>query len=257
MTTMKNEQLKIYEVIQNFWFNKRVLITGGTAGLGLGLAKYISSVGAKVAVIGRTISRLELLKKEFNSIITVQGDISKKEDIHRIFGEIVGQFGGSIDILINNASSLGISPLQELIDTPCENFSEVLETNLLGPFRLTKLALPAMILNKSGLIINITSDASTNAYATWGIYSVSKAALDHLTAIWSQELPDIIFLAIDPGDMYTAMKLEADPSVDEYSLYDPDQVAEDMAKFVALRDKENFSEQKTRFTSSEWRDYLH
>lgn len=254
---MENEQLQIDEVVHKYWSNKQVLITGGTAGLGLGLAKYLSTVGAKVAVIGRSLSRLESLKQDNNNIITVQGDMSKKEDIHRIFGEVVGQFGGTIDVLINNASSLGISPLQNLLDTPCENFSDVLETNLLGPFRLTKLVLPSMILNNSGLIINISSDASTNAYPTWGIYGVSKAALDHVTAIWSKELPDITFLAIDPGDMYTAMKLDADPDVDEYSLYEPDQVAKDMASFIALLNDEHINLSKTRFTASEWREYLH
>lgn len=250
---MNYEQLENNEILHNYWFNKRVLITGGTAGLGKNLATYISDLGAHVAVIARTINRLESLKQEKSTIKTIHGDVSKKDDTHRIFGEAEGSLNGPIDILINNASSLGISPLQHLIDTPCENFSEVLEANLLGPFRLTKLVIPSMLLNGSGLILNISSDASVNPYPTWGIYGVSKAALDHLTAIWAKELPIISFLSIDPGDMYTSMQLEANPSVDEYSLYDPADVAKDLCLFLAFRDN-NFP--KARLSASEWRVYL-
>ncbi len=250
---MISKQIENYEINHNYWSKKRVLITGGTAGLGKSLAVYLSDLGVQVAVIGRNLKRLETLNDEKNNIITIQGDISKKDEIHRIFGEVEGKFDGPIDILINNASSLGIVPLQDLLDTPCENFSEVLEINVLGPFRLSKLVIPSMLLNESGLILNISSDASVNAYPTWGIYSVSKAALDHLTAIWAKELPKISFLSIDPGDMYTSMQLEANPSVDEYSLYAPDDVARDLCLFLALREN-NFP--KVRLSASEWRMYL-
>lgn len=250
---MDSKQIEFERLIQPYWNNKHVLITGGTAGLGKGLAKYLTKLGAKIAVVGRNKDRLTRIKSEIPAIIAIQADISNKEDIHKITGEVVGSFGASIDVLINNASSLGIVPLQNLIDTPCEKFSEVLETNLLGPFRLIKAVLPGMILRRSGLIVNITSDASISAYPTWGIYSVSKAALDHLTAIWFKEIPKISMISIDPGDMLTEMHLQADPAVDEYSLYDPDEVAQDLSKFITIGNN-NFL--KTRYSAEEWREYL-
>ena len=249
----KHEQLEIGDALHHYWSNKRILITGGSAGLGRGLAKFLCSVGAQVAVVGRNQKKLERLKTENSSIITIQADISIKEDIHRIVGEVVGQFGEPIDIVINNASTLGMVPLRNLLDTPCEKFSEALETNLLGPFRLIKAVLPAMLLRESGLIVNLSSDASVTAYPTWGIYSVSKAALDHLTAIWSKELPKIAFVSIDPGDMFTEMHLQADSEADKELLYDPDQVAQDISKFLALGSNKF---PKTRFSASEWRKYL-
>lgn len=250
---MDIKQIQFESLTQTYWNNKHVLITGGTAGLGKGLAKILTKLGAKVAVVGRNKTRLTTIKTEIPSIIPIQGDISNKEDIHKIIGETIGSFGESIDVLINNASSLGLVPLQNLIDSPCEKFSEVLETNLLGPFRLIKAVLPGMILRESGLIVNITSDASINAYPTWGIYGVSKAALDHLTAIWSKELPKIAMISIDPGDMLTEMHLQADPDVDDYSLYDPDEVAQGLGKFIAIANN-NFP--KSRYSADEWREYL-
>ncbi len=254
MIVLENKQIQFEDVIHSYWLNKHVLITGGTAGLGRGLANYLSEVGAHVAVVARNGDRLKKLKQENDSIITIQADISNIDDIHRIIGEVVGQFGDPIDVLINNASSLGIVPLHNLIDTPCEKFSEVLETNLLGPFRLIKAVLPSMILRETGLIVNLSSDASINAYPTWGIYSVSKAALDHLTAIWAKELSKISMVSIDPGDMLTEMHLQADPEADQHVLYDPDKVAQDISKFLAIG---NNVFPKARYSADEWRQYLH
>ena len=130
MSTTTSTEINLSE----FWLNKKVLITGGTAGLGLALANALVSYGAKVGVVGRSKSKLE---KVSTSIIKIKGDISSKTDIHKISGQALGQLDG-IDVLINNASSLGPTPLQLLVDTQCEDFQQVLETNLLGPFRLTK-----------------------------------------------------------------------------------------------------------------------
>jgi NAD(P)-dependent dehydrogenase (short-subunit alcohol dehydrogenase family) len=110
-----------------------------------------------------------------------------------------------------------------------------------------------MILKHSGIIVNITSDASISVYENWGIYGVSKAALDHLTAIWSKELPDITFLAIDPGDMYTKMHLNANPNANKESLHNPYNVAKDLSIFLS---KGDYNFKKTRFSAYEWRERL-
>ena len=250
---MIHETLTKQEKTSKFWINKNVLITGGSTGLGKALAVYLSSLDANVVVFARKKEQLELLQAENNKIITFEADISNKSDIYKIAGQTIGELGQTIDVVINNASTLGINPLKSLLDTPCENFSETLETNLLGPFRLIKALLPGMLLNHKGLIVNITSDASISAYPDWGIYSISKAALDHMTAIWSKELPEITFVSIDPGDMYTNMQLEANPEADEHSLYNPSDVANELSKFLAILEKLN---SKTRFNAQEWRSYI-
>src|SRR6185295_7462055 len=114
---------------------------------------------------------------------------------------------GGLDVLINNASTLGPSPLALLADTECEDLEQALAVNLLGPFRLTKALLGALAASaregRGALVINISSDAAINAYPGWGAYGASKAALAHLTAIWAEEAKGdgVQFLAIDPGDM--------------------------------------------------------
>ncbi len=219
--------------------NKRVLITGGTSGLGRALAIELSSLGAKVAVLARTESKIQELTKTDSNIIGIQGDVSDKKNIYPLAGEVHTLLGG-IDILINCASYLGQTPLRLLIDTECEDFELVLQTNVLGPFRLTKVLLPTMLLQEHGVVVNISSDAATNAYPTWGAYSVSKAALDHPSQIFDVELKDqgVHFLAIDPGDMNTPMHAAALPDADPASLRDPSDSAK---KIIQILNEQDFT----------------
>lgn len=230
---------------------QNIVITGGNAGLGKSLAHHAALAGHKVVIISRSANNLDPSLAEAG-VIGIAGDISKKEEITRIAAQVLNELG-HVDVLINNASQLGSKtgqPLRLLIDTDCEVFEDVLATNLLGPFRLTKKLLSAMILRKHGRVINISSDAAVSAYETWGAYSISKAATDHMSKIWNEELAafGIQFLAIDPGDMNTAMHKAAIPDADFDSLYQPNDVAKDLWKFL---DRENF--EKVRFTASEWR----
>ena len=238
--------------IHIFWKDKKVLITGGTSGLGRSLAIQLQEMGAQVAIVARTKESVDELALTYPRIIGITADVSVKEDIHKISGQALGQLDG-IDVLINNASSLGSVPLKSLIETDCENFEDVLETNLLGPFRLIKTVLPTMILKKSGIIVNLSSDAAVNAYETWGIYSTSKAALDHLSRIWQEEVKKqrIQFLSIDPGDMATQLHFTAIPNTNPEELYDPNNVAEDLLHFIAIN-----SSDQVRFSASQWRECL-
>jgi NAD(P)-dependent dehydrogenase (short-subunit alcohol dehydrogenase family) len=133
--------------------------------------------------------------------------------------QITGNLGG-LDVLINNASALGPTPLALLADTECEELEQALSVNLLGPFRLTKAlfgALAASARNGRGaVVINISSDAAVNPYSGWGAYAASKAALRHLTAIWAEEVKadGISFLSLDPGDMDTPLHALAVPDAD-------------------------------------------
>src|SRR6185436_8868693 len=121
----------------------------------------------------------------------IAGDVARKEDIHPIALQIVGNLGG-LDVLVNNASSLGPVPLALLADTECEDFELALATNVLGPFRLTKALLGALTASarerRGGVVLNVSSDAAISAYPQWGAYGASKAALHHMSRIWDEEL---------------------------------------------------------------------
>ena len=140
---------------------------------------------------------------------------------------------GPLDLLINNASTLGPQPLRLLLDTDCEDLSRALAVNLVGPFRLTKAVAGSMVLRGAGTIVNVSSDAAVEAYPRWGAYGASKAALDHLGRIWAAELEGtgVRVLTVDPGEMDTRMHADAMPDADRTLLADPARVA---ARIVAL-----------------------
>lgn len=200
----------------------RVLLSGGTSGLGRALAEAFLKEGARVATFARNEKALQNLKAELPAISAFPGDISRKEDIYRI-SALAFQALGGVDVLIHNASYLGATPLRPLLDTDCEDLEATLQANVVGPFRLSKAILPAMLTQGAGLIVHISSDAAVNAYPTWGGYSVSKAASDHLSRVFGAELEahGIRSVAVDPGDMRTPMHFAAVPGADPEQLKDP------------------------------------
>src|SRR5262249_12286432 len=150
-------------------------------------------------------------------------DVSSKDAIYPMALEILGALGG-LDVLINNASSLGPAPLVRLADTECEDLELALATNLIGPFRLTKALLGALgrsAREGSGVVVlNISSAAAINSYDTWGAYGASKAALHHLSRIWNAELAQegVRVLSLDPGDMDTPLHAAAVPDANPSEL---------------------------------------
>jgi NAD(P)-dependent dehydrogenase (short-subunit alcohol dehydrogenase family) len=205
---------------------RRVAVTGGTSGLGLALARRLVTAGARVAFVARTARTVEQTVDETGACGIV-GDVGRKEEIYPIALQIVGNLGG-LDVLINNASSLGPTPLALLADTECEEFERALAVNLLGPFRLTKALLGALTASaregSGAVVINISSDAAINPYPGWGAYGATKAALHHLTAIWAEEAraDGVHFFSIDPGDMDTPLHALAIPAADPTTLKKPD-----------------------------------
>jgi NAD(P)-dependent dehydrogenase (short-subunit alcohol dehydrogenase family) len=226
---------------------RRVAITGGTAGLGLALVRELLGRGADVAFVARKPDGVVRVTQEFGGPHGVIGDVSSKEDIHRIALQVLGALGG-LDVLINNASDLGPTPLQLLADTECEDLERALMTNVMGPFRLTKAllgSLAAAAREKGGaVVLNVSSDAAVTAYARWGAYGASKAALHHLTRIWEEELASsgIRLISHDPGDMDTAMHAAAVPDADISSLKRPEVAAREVADVVARALPGNSSE---------------
>jgi NAD(P)-dependent dehydrogenase (short-subunit alcohol dehydrogenase family) len=207
----------------------RVAVTGGTSGLGLALVRLLVARGASVAFLARTSRTVQLIADETGACGIV-ADVGRKDDIYPAAMQITGNLGG-LDILINNASSLGPTPLVSLADTHCEEFEQALAVNLLGPFRLTKAlvgALAASARKGSGaVVVNVSSDAAVRPYPEWGAYGTSKAALRHLTAIWAEEAraDGIGFLSIDPGDMDTPLHALAVPEADPSTLRRPEESA--------------------------------
>ena len=216
---------------------KRVVVTGGTSGLGLALVHAAHRRGARVGFVARTASRVEAVARELPGTVGVVGDVADKSAIHRIALQLTGRLGG-VDVLINNASSLGPVPLKPLADTECEELELALDTNVVGPFRLTRALLGALAASaRAGVhpvVLNVSSDAAVQAYPGWGAYSASKAALQHLSAIWDQELQDlgVRVLSVDPGDMDTPLHALAVPDADPATLKRPETAADELLEIV-------------------------
>jgi len=236
MTNGSEEMIKGQEITA--WKGIRVAVTGGTSGLGLALVRMLLDGGARVAFIARNRDRVERLMREKTRARGITGDVSQKGDIYSIAIQILGTLGG-LDLLINNASSLGPVPLAPLADTNCEDFELALQTNLLGPFRLTKALLGALAASaREGgrpMVVNISSDAAISAYPNWGAYGASKAALHHLSGIWNAELASqgIQVISWDPGDMDTPLHAVAVPDAEPTALKRPEDAARELISEIA------------------------
>ncbi len=210
----------------------RIAVTGGTSGLGLALVRTLRTRGARVAFVARSAASVKRVAAETGACGIV-GDVGRKEDINSIALEVTWNLGG-LDALINNASSLGPTPLALLADTECEDFLEALAVNLIGPFRLTKALFGALASSaregRGAAVVNISSDAAVTAYPGWGAYGASKAALRHLTAIWAEEAKaeGVKFLSLDPGDMDTPLHALAVPDADPTTLKRPEDAANEI-----------------------------
>ena len=216
---------------------RRVAVTGGTSGLGLALVRTLHAAGASVAFVARGLDRVQALQHECPGTHGIVGDVSAKDAIYPIALQILGGLGG-LDVLINNASDLGPTPLALLADTDCEDLERAVATNLMGPFRLTKALLGALAASaregRGAVVFNVSSDAAVNAYPMWGAYSASKAALRHMTQIWDAELSaeGIRLLSIDPGDMDTPLHAIAVPDADPATLKRPEAAAAELVQAI-------------------------
>jgi NAD(P)-dependent dehydrogenase (short-subunit alcohol dehydrogenase family) len=184
------------------------LITGGGRGLGLALARSLLASGWRVVVDAR---RTAHLAADLPGAFVVPGDVTDPGHRDTLASAVAAL--GRLDLLVNNASDLGPSPLPRLADVPIAAARRVLETNVLAPLALTQRLLP--LLHASvGTVMNVSSDAAVEAYEGWGAYGSSKAALDQLTAVLAAEEPGLAVYAVDPGDMRTEMHQAAFPGED-------------------------------------------
>ena len=213
------------------------VVTGASRGLGRELARVLAREGAKVAMVARDGAALDAavraIRAEGGDAHAIPGDVGDKQGTYAIAGAAEALVG-PVDLLVHAASTLGPLPMPLLMDTACEDLAAVLETNLIGAFRLTKALAGGMALRKSGTVVLVTSDAAVNGYPTWGAYGISKAALDHLGRTWAAELTGrVAFLTVDPGEMDTKMHADAMPDADRSTLASPARVAEGIFRLLS------------------------
>jgi NAD(P)-dependent dehydrogenase (short-subunit alcohol dehydrogenase family) len=205
------------------------LITGASRGLGLEVAHLFAEKDMPLIITARDQEPLQEAADELGRltpVLAIAGDVADDSHARRLVSEGMQRFG-RIDVLLNNASSIGLSPMPALESLPLDQFSEVLAVNVVAPLRLVQLVLPQMRQRGAGVIINVSSDAAVNAYAGWGGYGASKAALEQLSRVLAAELEGsgVRVYTVDPGDMNTQMHREAEPGVDLSHLPGPDAAA--------------------------------
>ena len=197
-----------------------MLVTGGSRGLGRALGQALARAGARVVLVARHADALADggggdPRRRRRGARDRRRRRRPRRRPHAIAGQAAAAVG-PIDVLVNNASTLGPVPLRLLLDTDCEDLDRALAVNLVGPFRLTKAVAGPMVLRGGGTIVNVTSDAATEAYERWGAYGASKAALEQLGRVWAAELAGtgVRVLTVDPGEMDTRMHADAIPDAD-------------------------------------------
>jgi NAD(P)-dependent dehydrogenase (short-subunit alcohol dehydrogenase family) len=202
------------------------LITGASRGLGLEIARLFAGEGVSLILTARGAEALRAAESELQTrteVLALPGDVADPAHAEQLVKLGTERFG-RIDWLINNASTIGPSPMPALDTYPGELLADVFRVNVLAPLHLIQLILPQMKARRYGVIVNVSSDAAVQAYPTWGGYGASKAALEHLSRVLAAELEgtSILIYIIDPGDMNTQMHREAEPGVDLSHLPGPE-----------------------------------
>lgn len=192
---------------------RTALITGASRGLGLALARALAVRGWQLIIDARGAEALEAAAAElaeWTEVTAIAGDVS--DPAHRRALAVAARAAGGLDAVVNNASILGPSPQPELMAYPLAKLAEVYRVNVLAPLGILQAVKES--LRPDARIINVSSDAGVEAYAGWGGYGSSKAALEQLSAILAEENPAWRVYWVDPGDMRTQMHQEAFPGED-------------------------------------------
>lgn len=228
-----------------------VLITGASQGLGREVARLLARRGARLILTARGAEALEDAACElraYASLVALPGDVADPRHAERLVTQGVTRFG-RIDLLVNNASTLGPTPMPRLDALPLDALDRVFRVNVTAPLHLMQLVLPQMRAAGEGTIVNLTSDAAVQAYSGWGGYGGSKAALEHLSRVLAAEIAGsgIRIYVVDPGEMNTQMYRAASPGADLSSLPGPERAA---ARLVELVEQE--TEPFARFELHAW-----
>lgn len=194
--------------------HRTALITGGSRGLGFTVADFLAAQGCGLVVTSRGEEELRSaarkLRRHGGEVTALAGSVTDPEHRRRLIQ--AARELGRLDVLLNNASTLGASPLPPLAEYPLAELEEALQVNVLAPIALVQEALP-LLEESGGLIVNISSDAALGGYPGWGGYGLTKAALDLASLTMAKELP-VGVVSVDPGDLRTRMHQEAFPGED-------------------------------------------
>lgn len=223
----------------NTWFETGhvAIVTGASRGLGKAIARELLALGIRTIIDGRDARALESAAAElrrYGEVTALPGDVTDKEHVHALIA--AARSVGRLDLLVNNASTLGAVPLPRIGELTQHAFRDLFETNVFAPIHLMQHALPLMRVSAGpATIVNVTSDAAVEAYPGWGGYGSSKAALEHVSRVAAAELEGwpVRVLVADPGDMNTQMHRDAIPDADPSELRDPADSARALLQAIA------------------------
>jgi len=208
---------------------RNALITGASRGLGRALARGLAEAGFRLIVDARDGKAVVAALAGLDATV-IAGDITGPA--HR--AELARVAAGGLDLLVNNAGTLGAAPLPALADYPLDALRDAFEANVVAPLALTQLLLPALRI-RGGAVLNITSDAAVEPYAGWGGYGATKAALEQASAVLAAEETSIRVWWADPGDLRTRMHQAAFPGEDISDRPEPETVVPGFVKLITQR----------------------
>jgi NAD(P)-dependent dehydrogenase (short-subunit alcohol dehydrogenase family) len=196
------------------------VVTGASQGLGLELALALARDGWALVVDARRADRLDTAAARLAAVTDVRAVVGDVTDpAHRAALARVAAELGTVHLVVNNASTLGASPLPALSDIDPEVLRRVFDVNVVAPLALIQTLDDQLA--RGATVVNITSDAALEPYEGWGGYGASKAALEHASRVLAAERPDLRVLVVDPGDMRTEMHQDAFPGEDISDRPDP------------------------------------
>jgi NAD(P)-dependent dehydrogenase (short-subunit alcohol dehydrogenase family) len=221
------------------WFERGhvAIVTGASKGLGRAVAGELARAGISLVIDARGADALAVAERELSQlvpVVAIAGDVADGAHVHALVEAAERRFG-RIDLVVNNASTIGRSPLPALDQLSPSVFDRVFTTNVYAPLHLIQHALPVMRRNGGGTIVNVSSDAAVEAYAGWGGYGAAKAALEHMSRVLAAELDGsgVSVIVADPGDMDTELHRAAVPDADVAQLADPRDVAPALLRAIA------------------------
>lgn len=232
--------------------NKLAVITGASKGLGKTLAEWLSAQNYDLIITARGADLLAQTASELQTeniaIHTLVGDVSDAH--HRAEIASIVQSYGHLDLLINNASTLGSLPMPTLAEYNIDALKNVFNINVIAPIALVQVLRPYL---SNGLVINLSSDAAVGGYASWGGYGASKAALDLASTTLANELAEenIAVVTVDPGDMRTDMHQDAFPNEDISDRPMPD-VTLPFWAWLLGQDRESITGQRFQAQAELW-----
>lgn len=232
---------------------KKILVTGGSKGIGKGVSKMLLKQGATLYTCSRNLHELENTRNELSSygqIEIFKADITDIDDIKKMKEDIQNKFSNQLDVLINNASILGLKT--DIMDYPFDVWNNTININLNAQFYVTRELLPLLLNAKNASIINVSSSVGRKGRASWGAYAVSKFGLEGLTQVLADELKDkgIRVNSVNPGGTQSQMRAKAYPDEDPGTIPSPEDIS---PIFVYLASDESIDITGKEFNA---RDYI-